>query len=181
MKILLFAATGIFLLISACKDPHPTEANTLSIDVSSSSTFDFRRFLEAITLLISDEKNSVVSINVAGTSKLSFRSTKDFEFDPVFIHVLQDKVAIGSGSGRQLLTVPELQSTLEVLAEAASSAGSEGFVHMHSDEDVSLQFGLKILNVIDAAGIQNVMLATEQRSNTTIPSPQKKPSSPTSK
>jgi biopolymer transport protein ExbD len=92
---------------------------------------------------------------------------------------LQDKVAIGSGHGRQLLTVAELKEFLKVLAEAASSSGSEGFVSMASDKDVPLRFGLKILTAIDTAGIPNVLLATHDHTGT--PSQETKPLSPISK
>ncbi|WP_411825481.1 hypothetical protein [Luteolibacter sp. AS25] len=179
MKIILVAAFGIFIFVPACKNPSSSSTDTLRINIDSSETLDFQRFLEAIALLIGEERNSIVSLDVTGETTLSFRSTKDFRFDPVFIHVLQDRVAMGSGSGRHLVTVDELGGTLELLAQAASSSGSEGFILMASEEQVPLQFGLEVLNAVSGAGIPNVMLITPDLLEAPRSRVTEKPSPPT--
>jgi len=178
MKIFLIAAVGITVLVTACKDHKPPYPDRLNIAIDTSNSFDFRHFLDAISLLIGDEENSVVNVDVAGASNLSFRSIGDSRGDPVFVYVLPDRVALGTEASRQLMSIEDLEKTLITLAEAESSSGTAGIIGMASDTDVSGQFGLKVLNVVRNAGIPNIMLATPATLEASRPPVTKKPSSP---
>jgi hypothetical protein len=178
MKITLVAAIGIIALLHSCKGPESTRPDSLGITVDPSASFQFGRFLSAISLLIGDERNSVVNVTLPGDAHLTFRSIGDFHGDPIFIHLLPDRIAWGTGASRELMSVEDLRKNLQLLAEAAASSGTEGFISMASEDKVSGQFGLKVLNVVSDAGIQNVMLITSDLLEASRPSVTEKPSSP---
>jgi hypothetical protein len=178
MKILLILAVGITALLLSCKSPKTTQPDSIAIVVDPSVSFQFGRFLNAISLLIGDEKNSVVNVKLTGDANLTFRSIGDFPGDPVFIHVLPDRVAWGTGASRQLMSVEDLRKNLQIFAEAAASSGTEGFISMASEDNVTGQFGLKVLNAVSDAGIPNVMLITPDLLEASRPRVTKKPSPP---
>jgi hypothetical protein len=181
MKMLLFATIGIIALLTSCKSHKSTHPESLGIAVDSSTSFQFGRFLNAISLLIGDEKNSVVDVSLAGGANLTFRSIGDFRGDPVFIHVMPDRVAWGTGASRQLMSVEDLRKNLQILAEASASSGTEGFILMASEDNVSGQFGLKVLNAVSDARIPNVLLITPDSIEATRPPVTEKPSPPNNK
>ena len=174
--MLLIVAVGISALLSSCKSPKTTQPDSIGITVDPSVSFQFGRFLNGISLLIGDEKNSVVNVRLAGEANLTFRSIGDFHGDPVFIQVLPDRVAWGTGASRQVMSVEDLRKNLQILAEAAAKAGTEGFISMASEDNVSGQFGLKVLNAVSDVGIPNVMLITPDLLEASRPRVTEKPS-----
>jgi hypothetical protein len=158
MRIFLTIIAGIFLTVPACKDPCPQKADTLKIDASSDTAIDFYSFLEAIKLRIRHKRHPIVICKIARAAELSFLSHEDYSFDAVFLYITRNGVTLNSD---QLLTDTELESTLKLLAKAAASSGSKAYIAIASDKDVPLEFGIKLLKAIHAAGIPNVLLAID--------------------
>ncbi len=97
------------------------------------------------------------------------------------IHVSPDQVAIGSGPSRQQLTVEQLRKHLKEFSSAASKADSKGIVLLISDKQVTGDFGLVILNALGDSGIPTVMLSDPDLHEAPVPTPSKKPSSPSAR
>jgi hypothetical protein len=76
------------------------------------------------------------------------------------------------------MSVEDLRKNLQIFAEAAASSGTEGFISMASEDNVTGQFGLKVLNAVSDAGIPNVMLITPDLLEASRPRVTKKPSPP---
>jgi len=176
MNTIRLTITGLFLLLASYKGHAEPQAATIKMQAESLD--DFHEFIEGIMHLVASSPKSPIIINLAGANKLSFRSVKGFPGEPMMVHILQDGVAIGSGASRQSLTVDALKDTLELFAKAASSAGSEGSILLVSEEKVSGEFGLMILNTISEAGIPNIMLVTPELLEASRPRATKKPSAP---
>lgn len=177
LSIVLILAMQCFFA-TGCDSEEPAPRNSLRLEVQRDSVVDFHRFLEAIKLLVSPQGSSVELSIGPNDKKLSFISVSGFPAEPMSIHVSPDQVAIGSGAGRQPLTVEGLQANLELLAQGALKSRSKAAVLLISDSQVSGEFGLMILNTIADSGIPIVMLAKPDFPEAPVPIPSKKPSSP---
>ena len=178
MKRTLIGITFSVLLLVSYEAHAEAQVPTATIEIRAESIGDFHQFLEGLTFLVASSAKDPIQVNLAGANKLSFRSIENFPGEPMMVHLLQDGIAVGSGASRQLLTIEALKKTLDLFAGAASSAGSEGYLLLISDEKVTGEFGILILNLISEAGIQNIMAVTPDLLEASRPPFKKKPSSP---
>lgn len=179
---------SIFLILAlqcfsttACDRDEQTPGNSLCIEVQRDSMIDFRKFLDALRLLVSQRRSSV-NVTIGPDNKiLEFISEDCVPGEPLFIHVSPDQVAIGSGLLYQPLTVDQLQKHLKEYAHAASMSNEKGIVHLYSERQVSGEFGLVILGAIVDSGIPAITLGSLGLPEAPPSADLKKPSSPASR
>lgn len=167
------------ICLVGCDRHDPATVDSLDISVQRESITDFHGFLESLKLLVSQRDGSAdVLLRLPG-GELSFVSLEEFPGCPIMVHISPDHVAFGSESSRTPLTRDELGRHLENLADLAAQANTLGAVLLVSDQQVSGDFGLSILEIIADAGITAVILTDEEPVSVVGPDLKQKPSAPT--
>ncbi len=150
----------------------------IMVSIEKGSISDFHGFVEALGLLVVQNPVSLTISSEKDARSLSLVSSSGLGC-PHMIHVSPDQVAIGSGPSRQVMTLNSLKNHLEVFAEAALKTETKSIVQFVSDQEVSADFGLSILQVIADSGT-TVMLSKPRPTVSKLPIPDKKPSPPSS-
>jgi hypothetical protein len=181
-KSMLPALVYFFLIVVpsvALADSSGKESGgPIAVRIEEGSITDFHGFVEALGLLVVQNPISLTISSEKDARSLSIVSSSGLGC-PLIIHVSVDQVAIGSGPSRQVMTLNDLKTHLEVFAEAAAKTETKGIVQFFSDREVSADFGLSILQVIAESGT-TVMLWRPRPTDSTVPIPAKKPSPPSS-
>lgn len=166
--------------VASCRPNQEVKGDSLGLSVARDSIGDFHRFLDALQLLVSQDKNSL-NLEIGSSERtLSFISMDGFPATPFLIHVSREEVATGSGPSRTVLTNAELQARLTKFTSHVEDAnfGYGAAVMLISDRDVSGEFGLSILTAISDSGVETIVLPSRESAEVKPDSLETKPSSP---
>lgn len=177
--VILSVALGVWIVSCEKQDVKPEES--LSLEVRRDSVTDFASFLEGISRLVSDQPVTLRIPGRQGDRKLMFWRSGG-PGCPALVRVLPDSVSLGSGAGQSSMTLEQLRSSMKLYGEAAKSANSHAIILLVSDQHVSGEFGLSILELLADSGIDFIALVEpdghEKKPLSDSENPKPKPRSP---
>ena len=175
---LLLVLTLQVAILTGCKEKAIVKTSVPQLVIERGSVSDFYEVLEGMKVLVADGRALLEIRDGESVDKLVFMSVDGFPARPVLVHVSQDVVAIGSGISREALGLDELHQRLKRFVDGVSHIGHQGAILLISDDGVSGEFGLSVLDVISQSGVEFIMLSVAEYSLPSSGRSEGKPSPP---